>query len=175
MRNFTAQHIGRAFGLDLWTVVTIQMIPGFLAQPLRGGMVDGFADRCCDLNDFRADSAAPQGRLAIFLGPLMVGWGGHLILAGSKFGDALGEALGGHGKGGREGFGAALGRLLELFGRFWEATGVGCRDSPGRFNGAQRGWARPTHFWAAVPSARGPPNGSQAPRRHPRAPPPPGN
>ena len=99
MRNFTAQHIGRAFGLDLWTVVTIQMIPGFPAQPLRGGMVDGFADRCCDLNDFRADCAAPQGRLAIFLGPLMVAGGvGTLILAGGRFGDALGEALGNHGK-----------------------------------------------------------------------------
>ena len=70
------------------------MIRGLPAQPLRGGMVDGFADKCCDLNDSRAYCAAPQGRLLIFLGPLMVAGGvGTLILAGGRFGDALGEAV----------------------------------------------------------------------------------
>ena len=126
MRNFTAQHIGRAFGLDLWTVVTIQMIRGLPAQPLRGGMVDGFADRCCDLNDSRAYCAAPQGRLLIFLGPLMVaGGGGNLDLGGRQIWGRTGRGC--LGATGREGVKASE-RLLESFwnyGEVWEAWEAG--------------------------------------------------
>lgn len=81
-----------------------------------------------------------------------------MILAGCKFGDALGEALGGHGKGGREGFGAALGRLLELYlGGFGRPREWGAGIRRGALMGRREVGHDPRTFWQQFPTRGDPP------------------
>ena len=82
--------------------------------------------------------------------------------------------FGGHGKGGREGFGAALGMLLELFGVFGRPREWGAGIRRGALMGRREVGHDPRTFWQLFP-ARGDPPMFPRPRRHPRARPPPGN